>query len=98
MFTKSCWLAQVSSYREARTGSRIDSVSQYVSSIDRPCLEEDCGSFDVWGEDSKDLFLTFEATADIVPDLEAPPKKALLSRGQFGRGRRDDRDGQVPMR
>lgn len=49
------------------------------------------------GGNSKELFLTFEATADIVPALKAPPKKALLSRGQFGLSWLDYRDGQVPM-
>lgn len=32
--------------------------------------------------------LTFEATADILSTLRVPPKKALLSREQFGLGKK----------
>ena len=45
-----------------------------------------------WGE-----IFTFEATADILSAIQAPPKKALLSREQFEEGGLEDRDGQVPM-
>ena len=56
---------------------------------------------------SNELRMTFRCFGEFVPSrqwgptfcppIQAPPKKALLSREQFGSGKLGDREGQVPM-
>lgn len=93
----------VSSYREARTDSRIEMLAPKSRlSIElyreRPRASIVLEAFCAGGIGTVKKHVPWKRLRSTsCPPAQAPPKKALLSREQFEDGVWEDRDGQIPI-